>query len=316
MTAVAIQVSRPKRSGHCRDDEALVDDDIAAWPPLRDLFELGVETDAVHPVLVEIAEPRSLPATEAVVSDRYGYRHVDPDHADFDGTGQPTRGLSAPSEWFNVNANTAAGVNICRQFSGVPGPINFFNNVGIPAKVKGFGFEITALPIPGLQFDWSGGSNKFPTGITPPAPGFLFPGNLRQPEWNMHANLSYDIVTPIGTFTPRADWNCVCRQPWDTAPNAQPPAPEFVINGYDSWNARVQYRARLDSDPFGHQRRKPVVPLSEPAALRRELIDPRRRAARMDAHFEEGLLSVRQSFRLPVRPLVSRRAADTCKGLR
>lgn len=145
--------------------------------------------------------------------------------------------------WFNVNANTAAGVAICQQFPGTSDPINFFNNVGIPAKVKGVEFEITAIPIDGLRIDWSGGYNKFTTSVAPPAPGSLFPGNLRQPELNMHANVSYDIETQVGTFTPRADWTFISKQTWDTAPNVHAPDPAFVIDAYAIWNAQLQYQS-------------------------------------------------------------------------
>jgi iron complex outermembrane receptor protein len=143
--------------------------------------------------------------------------------------------------FFNVNANTAAGTEICRQFPGVSDPVNFAQNVGIPATVSGFEWEITAVPIDGLRFDWSGGYNKFKTDVEPPAPGSLFPGNLRQPKWNMHANLSYDIDLGRGTLTPRVDWNWISKQTWDPAPNAGPPNPIFVIDPYSIFNAQLTY---------------------------------------------------------------------------
>jgi iron complex outermembrane receptor protein len=145
--------------------------------------------------------------------------------------------------WFNVNANTVDGIDICRQFPGVPDPVNFANNVGIPATVKGVEWEITAIPVDGLRIDWSGGYNKFKSGVDTPAPGSLYPGNLRQPEWNMHANISYDLETGIGTFTPRLDWNWISKQTWDPAPNAGPPNPIFVIDAYSLWNAQLTYQA-------------------------------------------------------------------------
>jgi iron complex outermembrane receptor protein len=145
--------------------------------------------------------------------------------------------------WHDANANTSAGVDICKQYPGVPDPINFFNNVGIPAKVKGVEWEITAIPVDGLRIDWSGGYNKFTSGVAVPLPGSLFPGNLRQPEWNMHANISYDIETGVGTFTPRVDWNWQSRQTWDPGPNAHAPAQEFIIDPYSLWNAQIQYKS-------------------------------------------------------------------------
>ncbi len=145
--------------------------------------------------------------------------------------------------WFNVNANTAEGVAQCAMFPGVSDPINFFNNIGIPATVKGVEWEITAVPVDGLRIDWNGGYNKFTTSVKPPAPGSLFPGNLRQPEWNMHANIGYDIETAAGTFTPRLDWNWMSKQTWDPAPNAHVPDPAFVIDPYSLWNAQFRYKS-------------------------------------------------------------------------
>jgi len=145
--------------------------------------------------------------------------------------------------WFNANANTSAGIDVCRQFPGVPDPVNFVNNIGIPATVKGFEWEITAVPIDGLTLNWTGGYNKFKTDVEPPAPGSLYPGNLRQPEWNMHADLSYELETGIGRFIPRVDWNWMSRQTWDPAPNAGPPNPIFVIDPYSLWNAQLTYEA-------------------------------------------------------------------------
>ncbi|MEI9851399.1 MAG: hypothetical protein WDN24_11840 [Sphingomonas sp.] len=62
-------------------------------------------------------------------------------------------------------------------------------------------------PVRGLRIDWSGGLQHYRSGIrTPGAPGYLWPGNHRQPVWNMHADAAHDIGTAIGTFTPRLDW--------------------------------------------------------------------------------------------------------------
>ena len=66
---------------HHRHDEfgAFLD---AGRPARRDGFRLGVETERVGAVLVEIAEARALPAAEGVIGQRHRQRHVDPDHAD------------------------------------------------------------------------------------------------------------------------------------------------------------------------------------------------------------------------------------------
>ncbi len=145
--------------------------------------------------------------------------------------------------WFNYQYQTPEAVAACEQFPGNPVPTNYSNNVGIPAEVKGFEWEITALPVDGLRLDWTGGYNKFESGAEPGQPGYLFPGNLRQPEWNMHANVSYDIFTEIGTFTPRLDWNWQSKQTFDRSSSTRAPLPQFIIDPYSIWNAQLVYKS-------------------------------------------------------------------------
>ncbi|MBT2186539.1 TonB-dependent receptor [Sphingobium nicotianae] len=150
----------------------------------------------------------------------------------------------ATATFFNVVNLSPAAITTCSQFPGVPDPITFFLNLGIPAKVKGIEWDITAVPVEGLRIDWTGGYNHFASGITAAGqPGYLAPGNLRQPEWNMHANLSYDVHTSLGTFTPRLDWNWQSRQTFDPSPATRAPFPQFVIEPYSLWNAQVAYEA-------------------------------------------------------------------------
>jgi len=159
-------------------------------------------------------------------------------------TGVECRNEPGPvATFFNVTTGTPAANQACSVFPGVPDPIAWNQNVGIPATIKGFEWEITAAPIDGLRIDWSGGHNKFKSKIDPPDPGALFPGNHRQPEWNMHANVSYDIETGIGTFTPRLDWNWQSQQDYDPLARQQPPEELFVIPAYSLWNAQLTYRA-------------------------------------------------------------------------
>jgi iron complex outermembrane receptor protein len=157
----------------------------------------------------------------------------------------------AVATWFSVAQNSPQAIEICRQFTtttvagpnGPPDPVTFSQNVGIPAKAKGFEWEITAVPVDGLKINWSGGFNKYTSGIkTPGAPGYLWPGNLRQPQWNQHADVSYDIETPIGDFTPRLDWNWQSRQTYDTTPQARAPLPKLQIAAYSLFNAQIAYR--------------------------------------------------------------------------
>src|SRR5208282_5334532 len=58
----------------------------------------GVEADRIRPMLVEIAEPRALPAAESVIGDRHRDRHVDADHADLDLAGEVARRVAVAGE--------------------------------------------------------------------------------------------------------------------------------------------------------------------------------------------------------------------------
>src|SRR6185312_12991648 len=110
-------------------------------------------------------------------------------------TGQP----GATAIWYPSPA-------ACQQYAPNTGNVQYFINVGIPAKVDGFEWELTALPIEHLHLGWTGGYNHFLSGIhTLGQPGFLYPGNHIQPTWNMHADAAYDLNTKVGVFTPRVD---------------------------------------------------------------------------------------------------------------
>ncbi|MBT2188253.1 TonB-dependent receptor [Sphingobium nicotianae] len=146
--------------------------------------------------------------------------------------------------WFNVDQTDPASITTCAQFPGAPDPIAYVINIGKPAKVKGFEWDITAIPTDGLRIDWAGGYNKFTSGVTTAnAPGYLAPGNHRQPEWNMHANISYDIETGFGTFTPRLDWNWQSQQDYDPTPQTGLPDPAYVIAPYSIFNGQIAYKA-------------------------------------------------------------------------
>ncbi len=59
----------------------------------------------------------------------------------------------------------------------------------------------------------------------------------------MHANVSYDIETAAGTFTPRLDWNWQSQQDFDTTPHVGLPDPVFIIDAYSLWNAQLAYKS-------------------------------------------------------------------------
>ncbi|MEI9851393.1 MAG: TonB-dependent receptor [Sphingomonas sp.] len=142
-----------------------------------------------------------------------------------------------------MTTGTAAANAACAGFPGVPDPIAWSQSVGIPATVKGFEWEITAVPVDGLRIDWTGGYNKFKAKVAPPLPGAMFPGNHRQSEWNMHADISYDIESGIGTFTPRLDWSWQSQQDYDPLARQQAPEALFIIPAYSLWNAQLAYKA-------------------------------------------------------------------------
>ncbi len=132
----------------------------------------------------------------------------------------------------------------CQQYAPNTGNLQFFQYLGVPAKIKGVEWEITAIPVDGLRIDWTGGYNKFTSGVkTPGLIGYMVAGNHRQPEWNMHANISYDIETSAGTFTPRLDWNWQSQQDYEPQPHLRAPRTDFIIDAYSIWNAQLAYVA-------------------------------------------------------------------------
>ena len=142
----------------------------------------------------------------------------------------------APPTWYPSSASCAS------LYPGNPASIQFNTPIGTPATIKGFEWELSALPVDGLRLDWSGGYNKFESSVdTPGVPGYYAPGNYRQPKWNMHANASYEILTSVGTFTPRVDWSWQSKQTFNRA-SAIAAAPAAVtIEPYSMWNAQVSY---------------------------------------------------------------------------
>jgi len=148
-------------------------------------------------------------------------------------TGEP----GAIATWYASPAS-------CQQFAPDTGNVQYFQYFGIPAKVKGFEWEVTAIPLDGLRFDWTGGFNKFTSGVkTPGVIGYMYPGNHRQPMWNMHANLSYDVQTSFGTITPRIDWTWQSQQDYEPQPHLRAPRDVFIIHPYSIWNAQIAYES-------------------------------------------------------------------------
>jgi iron complex outermembrane receptor protein len=143
------------------------------------------------------------------------------------------------------NATWRPSVATCQElYPSNPSNVPWFITTSVPAKIKGFEWEVSAVPVDGLRIDWSGGYNKYESGVkTPGQPGYLFPGNLRNPEWNMHGGIRYDIETGMGTFTPRVDWNWVSEANFGPASGSQAPTEDFTIHGYSLFNAGIEYKA-------------------------------------------------------------------------
>jgi iron complex outermembrane receptor protein len=126
-----------------------------------------------------------------------------------------------------------------------PGNVPWFISTGTPATIKGFEWDISALPVDHLRIDWSGGYNHFTSRVhTPGLPGYIAPGNVRVPEWNMHAAIRYDVDTQIGKFTPRVDWNWQSEQDFDTESGAHAARPQYIIHPYSLFNAGIEYETK------------------------------------------------------------------------
>ncbi len=107
-----------------------------------------------------------------------------------------------------------------------------------PAKVDGLEFEFTAKPIDKMLVNWSGGYNNFKSSVTTVGqPGYIAPGNLQQPRWNMAGGVQYTLPFFDGTVTPRVDWSFQTAQTFNPS-NAAPNDPTYTIGAYSIFNAR------------------------------------------------------------------------------
>jgi iron complex outermembrane recepter protein len=94
----------------------------------------------------------------------------------------------------------------------VGGSLQWYTTVARPATIRGFEFETTAEPLDGLLMNLDGGYNHFVDGVkTPGQPGYIVPGNLPMPEWNVSGGLQYAMHFPLlggaAVVTPRLDWS-------------------------------------------------------------------------------------------------------------
>lgn len=117
----------------------------------------------------------------------------------------------------------------------------WYISVGRPAKIRGFEFEANAEPIKGLLFNLDGGYNHLTSGVTTPGqPGFVFPGNYPQPEWNVSAGAQYSAQTPIGSITPRLDANYQSVATY--GPSATTEAPTWIVPGHTILNGQITFQ--------------------------------------------------------------------------
>lgn len=123
------------------------------------------------------------------------------------------------------------------------GAINWGFEVTTPASDKGVEVEATAEPVEGLLFNLNVGYNHYEAGVkTPGTPGYVFPGNLPQPEWNASAGVQYDLHVLNGALTPRLDWVYQSTQTYNPTPAATAPLPQDEVPGHSIFNARLSFR--------------------------------------------------------------------------
>jgi iron complex outermembrane receptor protein len=122
------------------------------------------------------------------------------------------------------------------------GAINWYTTVSRPATIRGFEFETTAEPIERLLLNLSGGYNHFVDGVTTLGqPGYIAPGNLPMPEWNMTGGVQYGMHYFDGMFTPRVDWVYQSESTFDPESALIAPRPLYTLGGRSTFNAQATF---------------------------------------------------------------------------
>ena len=122
------------------------------------------------------------------------------------------------------------------------GAITWATTVARPATITGFEFETTAEPLDRLLLNFDGGYNHFVDGVkTLGQPGYIAPGNLPQPEWNLNAGAQYAIRLLGGVLTPRFDWVYQSKSTFDPASALHAPLPLYTIGGRSVFNAQMTF---------------------------------------------------------------------------
>jgi iron complex outermembrane recepter protein len=123
---------------------------------------------------------------------------------------------------------------------GNSGFVYWYISVGKPATIRGVEFELSAEPVRGLLFNVDGGYNHFKSGVTTPGqPGYIYPGNFPQPEWNVSAGVQYTALTPIGMFTPRLDLFYTSEATYGPSTTTAPPT--WIVPGQTVLNGQITY---------------------------------------------------------------------------
>src|SRR5215216_1673380 len=99
----AANYSLMPNSLHCRNDElgAFLE---TGGPARGHDLGLGIKTDRVRPVLVEVAEAGALPAAESVIRKRHRDRHINAHHAHLHTAGEIARRIAVTGEDRNAVA--------------------------------------------------------------------------------------------------------------------------------------------------------------------------------------------------------------------
>ena len=115
-------------------------------------------------------------------------------------------------------------------------------SITTPANIKGLELEVTVEPVDALLFNLSGGYHRYQSGVhTPGAPGYVFPGNIGQPQYNATGSIQYTFEAPGGSVTPRLDWFYQSHQTNGPRASSAPPDPLYVLPSLSTFNARITY---------------------------------------------------------------------------
>lgn len=124
------------------------------------------------------------------------------------------------------------------------GSVTWGMYIATPAKDEGVELEATAEPLPGLIVNLDGGYNNYQPGVTQfGSPGYVYPGNLVQPRFNVSGGVEYGIRKTMGSFTPRLDWVYQSAQTFNPLSATAAPTPLYIIPGRSVFNAKLTYQS-------------------------------------------------------------------------